>query len=429
MKISEIREKLEDYYKNLGYIYQPSAPLIHDFFPMSFNMSAGFVQLEPYIHQVKRIDAMDIVTTQKCIRHFDLKKAGIDNSHATFFEMFGALTIGGKEKPILISNFFKLLLDLKIDMAKITVSVFGGDTIHGRFFSADKFSQHTWLELGLSQDQIFIGNGSNTFWFQGGNSLDDKSKGSPFETRLCGYQTEVFYDLTGKPCQNNCGPFCNCGRWLEIGNNLDIRYEYSLVSNQFRDLELVSTETVTGVERLAVALNNKSGIWELPEFNAFYKACTNLEIVDFAIQKIILDRIRALLFIASENLPEPGRNGRNRIVRKLTRDVLGCIYLVSSEDGYVKETLLRLITEVVRIYEKKYPELKRGSKTLFDCLLDYNLVFKKSNLHALSSINNMIARGELTYIGTTELNEFESKLGITAGLVKLHFQDYVESQK
>lgn len=119
MKLDEIRNTLENYYCNLGYIYQPSAPLMHDFFPMSFNMSAGFVQLEPYIHNKKRIDKMDIVTTQKCIRHFDLKKAGNNASHATFFEMFGALTLGEQDKSFLITNFHKLLLSLEIDVKRL----------------------------------------------------------------------------------------------------------------------------------------------------------------------------------------------------------------------------------------------------------------------------------------------------------------------
>jgi alanyl-tRNA synthetase len=263
MKYNKLQKKLINKYQINAFVLQHSAPLIHPYFPMSFNMSAGFIQLEPYIRGKKDLKYTKITTIQKCIRHFDLNKAGRDNTHLTFFDMWGALTLGEMDWFTLLKWNIELLTDdLGIDLDKLTFSVFGGEEIHGQKFEPDTESKQSWLKLGVREDQIHIGDFSNTFWFQGGDDLDDNTKGSPFDSRLCGYQTEIFYDLGGESCGDNCGPFCDCGKWLEISNNLNIQYDYSLKSRKYKKLSTPATETVIGVERVQTVLEGKiiSGI-------------------------------------------------------------------------------------------------------------------------------------------------------------------------
>lgn len=392
-------------------------------------MSAGFVQLEPYIRGKKKIENPNIVTVQKCIRHFDLPKAGKDNSHATFFEMFGSLTLGETSKADLLTEFHDLLVtDLGLDQNRIVLSVFGGDIVCGKHFEKDFIAEQTWKNLGYKAEQIFIGDASNTFWFQGGNNLDDQTKGSPFDERLCGYQTELFYDLQLESCGNNCGPFCDCSRWLEIGNNLDIRYEYIPETNQFNTLKVVSTETVAGVERLLAAKTNKKSIWELDEYSAFFSQCTEFGITDSEQQNIILDRLRALLFLSSEGLPTPGQNGRARIVKKLLRTALSQIYFTGFEKEYISRVIHSLSEELVTVYSKEYPELLDARQDLIKNILEYNDVYEKSILHAKASIKNAILRGEIKSIGKKELFAFRKNLGIPSFLVKKYFSTHIQDK-
>ncbi len=50
-----IRQLWFNYYHSLGFEIIPGAPLVHPAFPMSFNMSAGLVQLDPKIRSPKKV--------------------------------------------------------------------------------------------------------------------------------------------------------------------------------------------------------------------------------------------------------------------------------------------------------------------------------------------------------------------------------------
>lgn len=147
--------------------------------------------------------------------------------------------------------------------------------------------------------------------------------------RLCGPSIEFFYDLGKKDCTNDkCNPFCSCGRFIEISNTLLIKHYID--HNQepvIKDLTNPATEVVIGVERLSQIIENKNNVFQINNFISLAdKLGLNTDNKDV---RIIIDHIKSLCFILSEEKIYPGKSGRNRIIRTLIRNLLTSFYLLN----------------------------------------------------------------------------------------------------
>ncbi|MDN8826006.1 alanine--tRNA ligase-related protein, partial [Staphylococcus aureus] len=65
---------------------------------------------------------------------------------------------------------------------------------------------------GLKENQIFHYGRKENWWGPAGR------------TGPCGPDTEIFYDMGGYKCSKDCGPSCNCGKYVEIWNNVFMQY-------------------------------------------------------------------------------------------------------------------------------------------------------------------------------------------------------------
>jgi len=419
LTLKELRNIILNHYNSLSYKIQDSAPLIHPYFPMSFNMSAGFVQLEPFINGDKKIENYKITTIQKCIRHFDLNKAGSDNSHMTFFEMWGALTVSKVDREADISEIWNFLTKkLNIPLDKLAVTVFKGGRVKNLHFEKDILAENMWQNtIKINKNQIFYGDETNTFLFQGGSSLDDQTKKSLFSKKLCGYQTEIFFDKTGKACSPQCSPFCDCDRWLEIANNLSISHQYNPETKKLNKLTIPATETVFGVERLLSALENKNDVFGTTTFKVLFDYLSKHTNLSYENQKKLIDRLRALYFLGAEDIPNPGKNGRNRIVRTMLRDTFSLVYFVDIQEKLeIIEQLFALFDE---IYLEFYPELYQSGNKIYNMIIEYNKVYKKTVNHASESIKNSLIRKE----------KISDQLGLPKFLINKLYKQHSETIK
>src|SRR5512139_3460059 len=94
MEAREVRQQFVDFYTQRGFYSLPRAPLLHPSVPMSFVMSAGLVQIETSLAQLRDRPSNCFVLVQECFRHFDLDKVGSDDFHLSLFEMPGAFRFG-----------------------------------------------------------------------------------------------------------------------------------------------------------------------------------------------------------------------------------------------------------------------------------------------------------------------------------------------
>ena len=186
-----------------------SASLIPDDNSVLFT-TAGMQQLVPYLLGQKHPQGKRLFSIQPCLRTNDIDEVG-DNRHHTLFFMIGNWSIGDYFKRDAISWSYEFLTSekwLNIPKDKLAVTVFAGDEKVPR----DNESAKLWQECGIDKDRIFYYPKSDNWWEIGGG------------VGPCGPDTEIFFD-TGKPaCSESCQPSCDCGKWVEIWNNVFMEF-------------------------------------------------------------------------------------------------------------------------------------------------------------------------------------------------------------
>ena len=168
--------------------------------------TAGMQPLIPYLMGKEHPLGRRLFDIQPCLRTNDIDEVG-DNRHHTMFFMLGNWSLGDYFKKEAITWSYEYLTGkewLNIDPSKLAVTVFEGDDKVPR----DEISAKLWEDCGIPRERIYFCPKDDNWWEIGGG------------VGPCGPDTEIFYD-TGKPaCSEHCGPQCDCGKWVEIWNNV-----------------------------------------------------------------------------------------------------------------------------------------------------------------------------------------------------------------
>lgn len=410
MNISHITEQFLFFYNSKGVEILSSSPLIHPLFPISFNMSAGLVQLDHLLRSNDIIENKRMVVVQKCFRHFDVNKV-TDYSHLSFFEMGGYFEVGNFDKATAMKYIYDLLVGVyKIDPSRLWITVFSGGDVFGKQFSKDQEIIETWQKLLPNKDQIIGFGKEHNFWTQGGGAE------IAIESKLCGPQTEIFYDLGKKDCKKKtCLPNCDCGRFLEISNNLFITHK---ITGELKVLPLQNKaiESVIGIERVCAVIENKNTVFDIKEISNLRNMLIleNQESKETTIRKNrVVDHIRALCFLIPEGAPLPGRNGRARIIRTLIRELLTDLYVLNLNTS---EKIEPLISKIISMYQARYPDLIGKEKQIFQMISDHEKVYLKTLNKAGGAIQRYLKRNNKNKLSETETEYFRKQYGVPVEL-------------
>jgi alanyl-tRNA synthetase len=392
-----IRQAWLNYYNNLGFTTIPSAPLVHPAFPLSFNMSAGLIQLDPQIRSKTKTPPSKQCLIQKCFRYFDLDKID-DDSHLSFFEMAGAFEIAQFDESKTIENLWNFVVNvLEINPDKIWITIFTKDQVADKTIETSKGLYETCLNL-VGKNRLIKGKSETNLWKQGGGAIINNN------LRLCGPQVEFFYDL-GKNYDKE--------RLLEFSNTIFIKY--GIDTNQeptLIELQNPASESVIGLERIAWITEKTKDIYQISNIKPILNVVTD----QFPITtnknetKIIVDHIRALTFILSEEKIMPGSNGRKKIVRVLIRQLLTSMLILKLD---VKKLIPQLINEVIKIYSTNYPEIAKSKSETADFILDYyQKVFHVSLEKGKRRINAYLVKNKIETITPEIRDKFKIDFGV-----------------
>ncbi|MBO4962639.1 MAG: alanine--tRNA ligase, partial [Clostridia bacterium] len=204
-----LREKYLKFFESKGHAIIDSASLIPENDPSVLFTTAGMHPLVPYLLGEKHPAGKRLTDCQKCVRTGDIEEVG-DASHCTFFEMLGNWSLGDYFKEEAISWSYEFLTSeeyLGIPKDKLAVTVFAGDEDAGR----DNVSAKIWEQCGIPKDRIYYLPKKNNWWIAG-------------KTGPCGPDTEMFIDRGFAPCSPTCSPACDCGKYLEIWNDVFMEF-------------------------------------------------------------------------------------------------------------------------------------------------------------------------------------------------------------
>lgn len=339
----ELKRLWLEFWTSKGYKTIPSASVVPENDATVLFTTAGMHPLVPYLLGEKHPMGDKLCDYQACIRTNDIDDVG-DPSHCTFFEMLGNWTLGECNKREMIKNSFAFLTEkLGIPKDRLAVSVYAGDENAPR----DTEAHDAWVEAGLEDAQVFYLPKENNWWALGGG------------TGPCGPDTEMFFD-TGKPkCCDTCSPACDCGKYLEIWNDVFMQYYVKEAGQPVEKLARPNIDTGMGLERTVCVLNGVESVYDTGIFKDvidYLSKFANAPYVEENIKKsyrVICDHIRASVFILSSGIT-PAPVGQGYVLRRLIRRSVNHARKIAIE----KQQILEVAKIYVNEYQEYYPEIK-----------------------------------------------------------------------
>lgn len=357
-----LRKMWLDFYAEKNHAIISSASLIPENDPTVLFTTAGMHPLVPYLLGAKHPAGNRLADVQKCVRTGDIDEVG-DDSHCTFFEMLGNWSLGDYFKKEQIQWSYEFLTSEKylgIDKNRLAVTVFAGDEDCPR----DEESAKIWQECGLSKDHIFYLPKSNNWWGPAG------------VTGPCGPDTEMFFIADKPDCGDHCGPDCDCGKYLEIWNDVFMQYNKT-ADGKFEPLKQRNVDTGMGLERTLCTLQGKKSVYETDLFTPILqkirecrKANEAKDVVNIInpdvekkAERIVADHIRTSVFIIGDERGVTCSNvDQGYILRRLLRRAIRFGRQISLAKG----DFSLIARTVIDMYKDVYPELKQNENKIVE---------------------------------------------------------------
>lgn len=343
MNSKELRKAWIDFYERNGHVNIGAASLIGDGTTgVLFNV-AGMQPLMPYLLGKQHPMGKRLCNIQGCIRTNDIESVG-DSSHVTFFEMMGSWSLGDYFKEERTKWTYELLTDVfELPIERLATTVFEGDETAPRDEETAKLKE----KVGFLPENIFYLPKSENWW--------------ELDRGPCGPDSEIFYITDTKPCGPNCTPACDCGHYVEIGNDVFMQYE-KVADDKYVLLSKKNVDTGWGFERILAFLNETGDVYLTDLFK------NAIEILEEASGKrykeeekstismrIIADHIRtSVMLLGDTNHLVPSNVGAGYILRRLIRRAVRHARNLNISTKVFEELAINFIDNV---YGEFYPNL------------------------------------------------------------------------
>ncbi len=349
MQSSEIRQKFFDYFLRHGHTKVPSSSLIPADDPTLLFANAGMNQFKDVFLGKEKRSYTRAVSIQKCVRaggkHNDLDNVGFTKRHLTFFEMMGNFSFGDYFKKDAIRFAWEFLtIELRLPKEKLYASV----------FRDDQESYDIWLkEVGLSEKHIVRLGEADNFWQMG-------------DTGPCGPCTEIYIDLEKNGCgKPNCGPGCDCDRFLEIWNNVFMQFDRQ-DNGSLQPLKQTGVDTGMGLERLTAVIQKKDTVYHTDLFLPIIhqieqltgQSYSTLPFEKQAAFHVLADHIRSSAMIIADG-GTPANEGRGYVLRKIIRRA--ALFSQKLTDKIIFPELVESVNTTLGGY---YPELTTNKEKI-----------------------------------------------------------------
>ena len=381
MKANELREKFLSFFREKRHAVIPSASVIPENDPTVLFTTAGMHPLVPYLLGAKHPDGTRLTDVQKCIRTVDIDEVG-DATHCTFFEMLGNWSLGDYFKKEAIAWSWEFLTSEKwlgIPKEKLYFSVFAGDENAPR----DMESYEQWRSKGVAEDHIFFLPKENNWWGPAGI------------TGPCGPDTEMFIDTGKEKCSPDCSPACNCGKYVEIWNDVFMEYNKT-AGGIFEPLRQKNVDTGMGLDRTIAILQGVGSVYDTDLYRDIMAKISQLSDKQYGQEeettkafRIVADHIRTATFIlGDEKGVTPSNVDQGYVLRRLIRRAVRFGLQIGIPEGSTPE----IADVVIRQYRSVYSELGRNEEFIKRELALEEERFQRTIRQGLKEFEKLIGR-------------------------------------
>lgn len=416
MSGNEIREKYLKFMESRGHAIVPSSALMPENDPTTLFTGSGMQPMLPYLLGEAHPKGTRVADSQKCFRAEDIEEVG-DNRHTTFFEMLGNWSFGDYFKQEQIEWMFEFLTkEVGIDPNRLYITAFGGDAANNlprdeeapaiwqRLFAqvgieanvADIGSEAAGYERGMKEgERIFYYEAKKNWWSRAG--VPDKMPiGEPG-----GPDSEMFYDF-GTPHDPkwgaHCHPNCDCGRFMEIGNNVFMQF-VKTGEGTFEELKNKNIDFGGGLERmLAAALHSSENVDDVFKTDVFTPVIRQIE--DLTGKKyeealtpfrVIADHIRGATFMIGDGIV-PANTEQGYFVRRLLRRSVRYADMLGMPEG----ELANLALSVIETYADHYANLKDKQDAIVEAIAKEEAQFRKTLEKGMREFEKVSAGGSIS---------------------------------
>ena len=415
MNTQQIRNSYIKFFEERGHTAIKRAPLVLTGDPTTLFTGSGMQPMIPYLLGEVHPGGKRIVDSQTCLRAQDIDDVG-DNRHTTFFEMLGNWSMGDYFKKQQIQWMWQFLSEVVgLDMSRVYVTCYIGDERYG--IPKDTEAAEAWAELyekaGLSHGQADIGSeeagyvrgikdGERIFYYDGSKNWWSRN-GSPETTPIgdpCGPDSEMFFDF-GTPHNPeygaHCHPNCDCGRFMEIGNNVFMAYR-KVADGQFEELEQKNIDHGSGLERIAAAKLGDPDVFKISLMWPIIEKLQELSGKKYESHtesmRVIADHLRAATFLAVDGCV-PSNKEQGYVMRRLIRRSIRFAHELGIE-GEFFEAIVPLIAD---LYADDFPEVKRARDRVIITLMKEEKAFirtlAKGTRHLLGFVGDGLTGQEI----------------------------------
>lgn len=409
MNAQQIRSEYLKFFNERQHVTIKRAPLILKDDPTTLFTGSGMQPMIPYLLGQSHSDGVRIVDSQTCLRAQDIEDIG-DNRHTTFFEMLGNWSLGDYFKEQQIEWMFEFLSDVvKLDMSKLYVTCFIGAPEYN--IEKDTEAAAVWKRLfeskGLSSGEAELGSeeagykrgikeGERIFYYDGSKNWWSRN-GAPESTPIgdpCGPDSEMFYDF-GIPHNPEygefCHPNCDCGRFLEIGNNVFMAYR-KVAEGQFEPLEKPNIDHGSGLERIAAAKLNDSDVYKISLMWPIVEKLQEISGKKYdshtESMRVIADHLRAATFLAVDGCV-PANKEQGYVMRRLLRRAIRFAFELGVEQNFFEQ----IVPVIADLYQEDFPEVAEKREEVIAVLIKEEKVFRQTLRKGLKQLEKFAADG------------------------------------
>ena len=409
MSGNEIRRKYLEFFTAKGHAAVPSAALVPENDPTTLFTGSGMQPMLPYLLGETHPKGTRIVDSQKSFRADDIEEVG-DNRHTTFFEMLGNWSFGDYFKEEQISWMFEFLIkEIGINPHNFYITVFAGDEKNN--LPKDEESVAIWQRLlkeaGLSHEVAHIGSeadgaargmkeGERIFFYEAKKNWWSRA-GVPEKMPVGepgGPDTEMFYDFGtphDKKYGEHCHPNCDCGRFIELGNNVFMEYVKN-VDGTFAKLPQKNVDFGGGLERITAAANDTPDVFKIDLLYPVVKQLEQLSgkkyeenLVAF---RVITDHIRGATFMIGDGVL-PSNTDQGYFVRRLLRRSVRYADVLGIPQGELKA----LSESVIKTYADHYTNLAEKKQEITETIAQEEAQFRKTLERGLKEFERLARSG------------------------------------
>lgn len=382
----QLREMFLDFFKEKGHAVIPSASLIPENDPTVLFTTAGMHPLVPYLMGEKHPEGKRLADVQKCVRTGDIDEVG-DASHSTFFEMLGNWSLGDYFKKEAIAYSWEFLTSEKwlgIDAGRLYFTCFAGDENAPR----DDESAGYWMEQGVGASHIFFLPKKNNWWGPAG------------QTGPCGPDTEMFIDTGKNACSKDCSPACDCGKYLEIWNDVFMQYNKTK-EGTYEPLAQKNVDTGMGLDRTIAVLQGVESVYDTDIFEKIFAAIEelsgapnprtdkNAEEQTVRAYRIVADHMRCAAFmIGDARGVTPSNVDQGYVLRRLIRRAIRWGMQLGIQEG----ALVRVATAVIDTYGDFYPELRHNQRHIEEQIALEEARFMRTIKQGLKEFERLVSK-------------------------------------